>query len=318
LKKITQFFSSDEPTLVTTHINPDGDALGSLLAVTQFLDQRQVPAFPIIDSNIPKRLQFLPGCDRVTILSASHNPKLYHRAIILDVGNLERIGGVRDWIAPNALIANIDHHVSNPAFGAVNILRPECSATTEILWDIAHELGLTITESLATNLYTGIATDTGRFSFSNTTARALTICAKLVELGAKPQMVAKKIYFDRSSHDLKHMGSLLANLQLYDHGRISGIHLHRINEVEDTDTVLDMALSIRNVEVAFMIAPIRGGKSKVSLRSKSFVDVRKIAESFGGGGHPKAAGFRFRIDPQDMQSQLLPVLTDALKHNNPQ
>jgi phosphoesterase RecJ-like protein len=317
LTDIAQFFSGKEPTLITTHVHPDGDALGSMLALTEFLDQRGIPALSVIDSEVPHRFSFLPGSGRVVTPNAHRSFKPYYHAIILDVGNWERIGKVQSMIASDALIANIDHHLSNPGFGSVSILRPECCATAEILWDIAQELHFTITPTLATDLYTGIFTDTGRFQFSNTTSRAFNICAQLVELGAHPEVIAQKIYFDTSFDDIKRVGALLGKIELFDHGRICSIRLNRINEVEDTDAVLDMALSVQGVEVAVLIAPIRGGKSKVSLRSKQFFDVRKIAESFGGGGHPKAAGFRFRIHPDEMQSRLIPVLVDALEHRQP-
>ena len=313
MNDIVQFFSGKEPTLITTHIHPDGDALGSLLAMTEFLEQRGISAFPVLDSEVPSRFSFLLGCHRIETPKTRRTPKQYHRAFVLDVGNWERIGNVQSYVAPDALIANIDHHLSNPGFGTINILKPECCATAEILWDIAQQLSFTITESIATNLYTGIFTDTGRFQFSNTTSRAFGICARLVELGAHPELIAQKIYFDTSFEDIKRIGLLLAKMELFDHGRICSLRLNRINEVEDTDAVLDMVLSVQGVEVAVLIAPIRGGKSKVSLRSKQFFDVRKIAESFGGGGHPKAAGFRFRIDPDEMQNRLIPLLVDALE-----
>ena len=304
--------TGDDPALVTTHINPDGDAVGSVLAFCEFLDQRNIPAFPVIDSEIPRRFSFLPGCDRIATPKSRRSKKPFNRAIVLDVGTRERIGNVQDLISPDSVIANIDHHLSNPGFGNINILKPECSATTEILWEVAEYFGFTITQSLAANLYTGIYTDTGRFQFSNTTARSLFICAKLVELGAQPQVIAENVYFGNTHDHIRRTGELLANMQLFEHGKISAIRLHHMNEVEDTDTVLDMALSIRGVEIAVLIAPIRGGKSKVSLRAKNHVDVREIAESFGGGGHTKAAGFRFRINPDDMQKQLIPILANAL------
>jgi phosphoesterase RecJ-like protein len=314
--ELARFLDGNAPTVVTTHIRPDGDALGALLAVTEFLGQRDIPAIPVVDSSIPHRFSFLPGSNKIATYHALKSQKRYQRVIVLDVGSWERIGKVHHWIAGDAKVANIDHHLSNPGFGAVNILRTECSATTEILWDIAQEFGFEITPDIATHLYTGILTDTGRFQFSNTTARAFAICSQLVELGAQPESIAKQVYFDYSIQDVRKMGKLLGNVQLLDHGRISAIRLKRINEVEDTDSVLDMALSIQGVEIAILIAPIPGGKSKVSLRSKQYVDVRKIAEKFGGGGHTKASGFRFRIDPDEMQDQLLPVLIDALGDMN--
>lgn len=309
---LERFFTGSDRTLVTTHINPDGDAIGSVLAVCEFLDQRNIPAYPIIDSDIPRRFSFLPGRDRIVTPKSRRTRKPFNRVIVLDVGTEERIGNVRDLISPDATIANIDHHLSNHGFGDINILRPECSATTEILWDVANELGFDITESIATNLYTGILTDTGRFQFSNTTARALTICSELLKLGVRPEVIADHVYFDNTYDDIKRAGTLIADMQLYHQGRISAIRLHRINEVQDTDLVLDLALSIRGVQIAVLIAPIPGGKSKVSLRSKNHVDVREIAESFGGGGHTKAAGFRFRIHPDEMQERLIPILVDAM------
>jgi len=312
LIELEQFLTGTDRTLVTTHISPDGDALGSVLALCELLDQREIPAHPIIDSDIPRRFSFLPGRDRIVTPKLHRTRKPFDRIIVLDVGTQERIGNVRDLIAPDARIANIDHHLSNPGFGHVNILRPECCATAEILWDVAGELEIRITDTIATNLYTGIVTDTGRFQFSNTTARSLTICSELIRLGAKPDLIADHVYFDNSYDDIKRAGALIANMQLFHNGRIGAIRLQRINEVEDTDLVLDQALSIRRVQIAVLIAPIPGGKSKVSLRSKNHVDVREIAESFGGGGHTKAAGFRFRIHPDEMQEKLIPILVEAM------
>lgn len=233
--------------------------------------------------------------------------------MIVDAGGLERIGDVQSLIADDAVIFNVDHHLSNDRFGTVNFVDLESSATGELLFLLCREMGIAISPTLANNLYAGLLTDTGRFRHANTTSRVFRIAAELVDAGADVTPITNAMYFNIPAVDVLSVGAIYSTLELFEEGRISTMFARLEHLVEDPDSVVEIALSIRGVSTAALLMETTEGKIRVSLRSRHNVNVAAIAESFGGGGHAKAAGFRMKGTLESVRERLLPVLQAAIR-----
>jgi len=299
--------------LVSTHIHPDPDAIGSALAAREMLVQLGADPQVILGDDVPSRMKVLPGSE--TIIRYPQHPvrEKFGAAVILDAGNLSRIGEPAALIAPDAVIVNIDHHFSTDGFGALNFVSRKAAATAEMLYEMCRALDLTITPDLADNLYAGLLTDTGRFRYGNTTSSVMRMAADLIDAGASIFRITDAMYYDIAPADVRSLGAVYSTLELFADGAISTLFARLDHLVEDPDAVVDTALSIRGVMVAVLMSETWEGKIRVSLRSKSAVNVALIAESFGGGGHEKAAGFRMRGTLESVRERLLPVLTDAVE-----
>lgn len=304
--------SRAKPVLISAHIHPDPDAVGSVLAAAEMV--RQLGGIPriVLESRFAPRLERLPGTDTIESLSSEHRDVPFETALIVDCGNRSRIGDVENLLTAETFVINVDHHVSNDRFGQLNFVDVESSATGELLFLIATALNLNVSASLATNLFAGLLTDTGRFRYSSTTARTLKIAADLRSAGADLTFITNALYYDLPEKDIRSMGTIYSTLDMFDGGKISTLFARRDVLVEDPDSIVDLALSIRGVEIAALLSETESEKIRVSLRSKSFVNVSKIAESFGGGGHERAAGFRMTGTLETVRETMLPALQKAL------
>jgi phosphoesterase RecJ-like protein len=313
LETFREAVSGGETVLVSTHIHPDPDAIGSVLAVREMIEQLGGRPVVVLQDQVPPRCRVLPGAETVVTFSENAATRRFHVAVIVDAGSLSRIGDVQALLEPDARLFNLDHHLSNERFGEVNLVSREYSATAELLYGLCNDLGLTITPTLADNLFAGLLTDTGRFRYSSTTARTFAIAADLAARGAEITRITNAMYFDISAQDILSMGAIYSSLELFGDGRISTLFARLDFLVEDPDSVVDMALSIQNVTVAALLSETPEGKIRVSLRSRDIVNVAAIAEAFGGGGHERAAGFRMRGTLESVRERLLPVLLKALE-----
>jgi len=283
--------------LLTTHENPDGDALGSLLAFDEMmraLGKDSVMFMSASNFPLPHEYQNLP-LDRVQ----NEPPADMHEriAIFLDCGNIDRMPV--DFLQRDGQhIVNIDHHHDNTHFGTVNLVVGDASCTAEILWELSHALGVEITPSMAEALYIALITDTGRFMYENTGARAHVMAAELIEAGVDVAAVYRRLYQDLPFPRLQLLARALAGVRRYDDGRLTVAHLSRGDFGEtgaiesDSEGVVDHLRAVEHTKVAVLVRELldREGR-KVSLRSTDGqVDVSVIARSLGGGGHRQAAG----------------------------
>jgi bifunctional oligoribonuclease and PAP phosphatase NrnA len=310
--------SGGKSVLVSTHIHPDPDAIGSVLAVREILQQLGAAPRVILNDPVPVRCRILPGANEVSVFPRDAIAEKFHVAVIVDSGSRSRIGDVENLLDPDAFIVNLDHHVSNDRFGAVNLIDLESSATGELLFFLCHQLGLKITPSIAHNLFAGVLTDTGRFRYPSTTSRTLSVASELIAAGADTTGLTNALYYDLPAGDVKSLGAIYSTLELFEGDQIPTLFCRLEYLVEDPDTVVDTALSIRGVQIAALLSETPEGKIRVSLRSKNEVNVSLIAAGFGGGGHQKAAGFRMRGTLESVRERLLPVLVDALAAVAPQ
>jgi phosphoesterase RecJ-like protein len=286
--------------LVTTHENPDGDALGSLLAATLALRQLGKDAVMFLNWHAP-----LPGEYRFMDLSDLRRdlpPDVGERVLLaVDCANESRMGEDREFLARAPLVVGVDHHHDNSRFGGVNLVVPDASSTGEILRDVFRELDVEVTPEIAEALYIALVTDTGRFQYANTTPKALRLAAELVECGADVHRVFQGIYESVQFAKLKLLARALDRAQIYDGGRIVVTFLRRNDFAEVgaeepySEGIIDFLRAVEGAELAALIRePPRdeGPTRRVSLRaSVEDVDVSAIARSFGGGGHKQAAGF---------------------------
>jgi phosphoesterase RecJ-like protein len=238
--------------------------------------------------------------------------KRFANVIIVDSGSRTRIGIVEQFIAHDAMVANLDHHISNTRFGTINLVDTDAAASGELLFDLCHELGIDLTGSLATNMLAGVLTDTGRFRHSNTSPRSLEIAARLVEAGADISALTEQLYYSIPEEDVRATGQILDTLRMHADGRISTMHVSIKNAVEDPDNIVDIGRAINGVEVAVLLSEMKDGRIRASLRSNAHVNVSKIAAMFGGGGHERAAGFRMSGTLESVENKLLRKLEEAL------
>lgn len=292
--------------LLGTHENPDGDALGSLVAMHQILVALGKDSVMFMDADefpLPYEYRFFSLEGLVSIPP----PDLRERTIILlDCGNIDR--NPADALRfEGAHIINIDHHHDNTHFGTVNHVVPEASCTAEIVWDLMRGLGVDPTTAIAEALYVGLVTDTGKFMYENTGTRAHVMAAELIDAGVEVHDIYRRIYEGIPYGKLALLARGLANVERYDGGRLMLTRLsaedYREAGAEEnySEGVIDLLRSVEGTVVAALVrdrlGPGQEGLRKVSLRaSDDRIDVSAIARAQGGGGHRQAAGFSTRLE----------------------
>jgi len=304
MEQIIQKIKSSQHILLTSHIVPDGDAVGSLLALGLALGRIDIKTTIYNSSPIPAVYRFLPSVER--IVRHIKKAKTYDTAIVLDCGDLPRIGEVSSSVAQIPVVINIDHHISNTNFGDLQLIDTTACATAEIVYRLIKALKVPIDRDIATSIYTGILTDTGSFRFSNTNQAAFAISNEMAAVGMKPYSVAQRVYGTYSLGRIKLLNLALDSIEISNNGKMSLMTVTKSmleetgTQPEDVDGLINYARRIEDVKIAALIQELRNGigESKnlsryhVSLRSDGTVDVAAIAGFFGGGGHMTAAGFQ--------------------------
>ncbi len=298
LKDIKKIIIEANKIGITFHTSPDGDAIGSALGLLNGLRELGKEVYIISKDTLSEDFSFLPYSEEINgeVKEPIDGTDL---VIVLDCGNLERISA--DLSNFNGMIINIDHHVSNDKYGFINYVDTKAAATAEIVFLLLKEIGYEfsvkeeILKKIGTCLYTSLITDTGSFRHSNVTKRTHEIAGTLIGVGVNNSSIYNNLFDNRSINKLNLMGYAFENAKLYFDGKVvltvlDNNILKKFNsEKEDTSDIIGNLLSLKTVEVAILLKEVEEGV-KCSLRSKYDFDVRKIAEIFGGGGHPKAAG----------------------------
>lgn len=302
---------------IASHSDPDGDALGSLLALGLALSKFGKETTLYNESAIPAVYRFLPAIDR--IVHRLEKPERYDTAVVLDCGDISRLGSARGTIEQIRPLINLDHHISNTGFGDIQWVDTEACATSEIVYRLISEFDVRIDRQMAICIYTGILTDTGSFRFSNTNQAAFEISREMAAIGVEPYEVAQRVYGTYSLGRIKLLNLALDSIEISGNGKLSimTVTKNMLDETgthpEDVDGLINYARRIQDVKVAALIQEPQNGhgqdrdrrKYHVSLRSDGSVDVAAIASSFGGGGHYSAAGFQIETTLPDLKSDII-------------
>lgn len=301
--------------IVGTHLNPDGDALGSALALAAYIDRLGIDVEVLCHHPAPRNLRFLPGVDRVRQSPKEEKADL---AIMVDLENMERLGDVAEWFIQAPRLIVIDHHVPHESPGDLRIVDVTASATALIITRLLQDLGAEITPDMATCLLTGIVTDTGSFRFRNTTPESLSLSAVLLERGADLAKVNEEVFQRKPLASTLLLGHMLDTMRLECGNRIAiGVLAKQDFERamatdEDTEGFVNEMLSIDSVEIAAILREPKPGRIRCSLRSRHDLDVATVAREFGGGGHRNAAGCTLDLALEEAEELLVRRLRQCL------
>ncbi len=292
LREIVAALTGCSTVLISVHKNPDGDALGSQLALMMALEKlgKQVTVYNL--DPVPEIYRFLPRFDRIGHGSAAGGT--YDAFVVLD-GEPDRTG-LFDGSWPARTLINIDHHITNPRQWPLTWLDGDATATGEMVYRLVGALGVPLDREMALCLYTSIFTDTGSFRYSNTTPDSMRIAATLIDAGADPWLVTEHVYESFAFRRIKLLGCVLSGIDRSADGRIawvlvsSDLYQRTGTTAEDTDNFVNFVRSVKGVEVAVLFRQIGPEQYKISLRSKGRVDLSGLATRLGGGGHKNAAG----------------------------
>lgn len=304
--------------LLTSHVNPDGDAIASALGLARVIRNLGKGAVIWNRDATPGIYRPLPGADRIHVASEPPTgfPERFDAAVVLECPSPDRTG-LEEHLA-SLQVVNIDHHLGNQHYGAVNWVDPAAPAVGEMVYRLALALHATVDAETATALYLTLVSDTGGFRFSNATAAAFDAAASLVREGASPPRVSQWLYESRPEGMIRLLGELLRTLELEAGGRLALARLTQEMferagaEPGDAEGLIDYPRSIAGVEAVALIRELPDGGHKVSLRSRGEVDVEKVARQHGGGGHKNAAGCVLESGYDEARRIISESLTAAL------
>lgn len=296
LEEAKAFIQAHDHYLVVSHVNPDGDAIGSTLAVGQMLRFLGKSFAMVNEGEVPFKFGMLPDSGGILNYSVQQGPPSFDCVIAVDCADYQRIGLVKEWFNADTPILNIDHHPTNDGFGRVNLIRADAAATAEVLYDLATLLAISWAKPLADCIYTGLLTDTGGFRYSNTTPRVLKIASEMLEYGVDGNDLADQFLEKLTLSHVMVLQKALAALNFTGDKRIAwvSVSLQDVADAHaqnaDLEGLVNYPRNIEGVEVGLLFKQIDGEKWKVSFRSAGLVDVADVAKHFGGGGHIRAAG----------------------------
>ena len=318
--QLAEALRSHQRFVVMSHLRPDGDAIGCAVALALCLKEMGKEVAVWNHDGTMEKLRFLPGSE--LIVKPPAEPQEFDVAIALDTSTQQRLGDCPAALRSAKLWINIDHHISNTGYGDLVYIDAHAPAAGQIVFELIRAAGLPLTEAIANNLWAAIATDTGSFQYSNTTARTFEICAELIAAGVNVGKISEHLFQTHPRSRLELLRALLNTMQFTCGGRTASFALTRstVAEVgaspEDTEGLIDTLRGTEGVLVAafFEEMEIPEGRVRVSLRSKDpRYDVCKICAQFGGGGHVLAAGARVVGDLATVQTKVLKAISDAIQ-----
>jgi phosphoesterase RecJ-like protein len=316
VEKFLQLIKMNKRFLIGCHVHPDGDAIGSVLALGILLKKAGKQVEMLCADGVPTVYQFLEGSALIkTTLDTAYDPEVL---ICADCAEKDRIALPPEaWASPGLLVVNLDHHITNSQFGDINLVDPDAAATGELLFRIMKQGRLRINPAIAAALYTAIATDTGFFRYDCTSAYTLETVSWLVKkYQVKPAKIAEQVHEQKSFNSIKLLGEILRTMQVGLGGKVAWIVLDQASlnrypvENEETESYVNFARSIEGVEVGIIFKELKPNEFKVSWRSTEAVDVSKLAAKFGGGGHARAAGCNITGSVDEVVKLVLDFVSD--------
>ncbi len=321
LDQIGRVLRENERFAVLSHVRPDGDALGSQLALALSLQQLGKKVRVWNEDGMLEKYSFLPRGDLLT--KPPHTAEDVDAAIALDTAIQNRLGTAFTAVRSAKIWINIDHHLSNPGYGDLVHVDPTAPATGQIIFDLIKSQGFPFDREIAENLYAAISTDTGSFQYPKTSARTFEVAAELVCTGIDVGQLSQQLYENYPRRRVELLRELLRTMRFERDGRVASFSLALQTAAElqvlpeDNEGLIDHLRAIRGVIVAVFFEELADGKVRVSMRSKSdAVDVCAICQKFGGGGHTLAAGARVRGTLAEVERNVLEEICDVVKSHS--
>lgn len=316
IEAICRVFREKDRFLIACHENPEGDAIGSQLALALALRKMGKTVTVLNADPVPGNLAFLPGADTVV---HKEDGSRYDVAVIVDCGSRDRTGCVQEELGKPPVTVNIDHHRTNGFGGDYCLVDPDAPATGMLVHRILEAMGLGIDYDIAVNIYVAILTDTGSFHYANTSPEAFRIAGEMVARGIDPWAVAEKVYESQSADRLRLLGRVLSSLEITAGGKVAAITTLKSDLADFSarkdflEGFINYPRSVIGVEVAVSFREEDAREFRVSFRSKGRVDVSSVAQSFGGGGHRNAAGCTVQGPLPDVKEKVFGALEAALR-----
>ena len=313
LSQVVELIENKEKFAITTHVRPDGDGIGSSLGLRWLLTSLGKEAEVIVRDEIPNSYKNLPGAE--SIRRVSEIDCEYDAVFVMECSDMDR-PGIK--LLEKQLVVNIDHHATCEHFGTINWIDPTASAVGEMIYNLCKAIGGKVSSEIAECVYMALVTDTGSFHFPNTSERTLKVASELVKAGANPSQVSEAVYNSYSWSRIALMQMVIATLKRSADGRIAWMRQTR-EMVEKTGAVdgdnngfVNIPLSAQEVFASFYMREVGQGAYRVSLRSKGEINVARIAEMFGGGGHKNAAGCRLEGSWDELELLLVKALAEEI------
>jgi phosphoesterase RecJ-like protein len=317
LSQVVELIEAKRKFAITSHRRPDGDSLGSSLGLYWLLRALDKDVEVIMRDPVPHAYQQLPGVKNVRVTPAVDDS--YHAVFVIECSDVSRPGLEE---LEKQFVVNIDHHSTTALFGKINWIDSTASAVGEMIYNLCKATGVRVTKEIAECVYTALITDTGSFHFSNTTERTFKVASELLRTGVKPAKAAEAVFASYPWSRILLMGAVLSTARRDSSGRVALLrhslemqHSAHASD-EDADGFVNYPLTVGEVEAVAMLRESEPGVYRTSLRSKGEVNVAKVAEKFGGGGHRNAAGCTLRGTWEEAEEKIVALLQDAVERAN--
>ncbi len=317
LSQVVELIEKKDRFAITSHVRPDGDSLGSSLGLYWLLKALNKDVEVIMRDLAPHSYRQLPGADAVRVTPAVD--RVYEAVFVIECSDIDRPGLID---LEKQFVVNIDHHSTTELFGTINWIDSTASAVGEMIYNLCKATGVRVTKEIAECVYTALLTDTGSFHYSNTTERTFKIASELVRTGVKPAKTAEAIFGSYQWPKIQLLSQVLGTAKRDETGHVAWmqqtLEMQKQTHAsdEDADGFVNYPLAVSEVEATALFKECSPGVYRTSLRSKGDVNVAKIAEQFGGGGHRNAAGCTLKGDLEEIEQKLVPLMQDAVKRAN--
>jgi phosphoesterase RecJ-like protein len=314
LSQVVELIENRQNFAITTHIKPDGDGVGSSLGLCWLLRSLGKSAEVVVRGDIPLAYRSLPGAGDIRDIEMVD--KTYDAIFVIECSDLQRPGIVG---LDEQFTVNIDHHATSEHFGTVNWIDSTASAVGEMIYNLVKAIGGRVTREIAECVYMALVTDTGSFHFSNTTERTLKVASELIKAGAKPAEISEAVYNNYPWSRIELMRQVMSTVKRDESGKVASLRqtLKMREEAEavdgDNNGFVNIPLAARDILACVYMREIGNNAYRVSLRSKGDINVAKVAERWGGGGHRNAAGLRIEGDWNEKEEELVEAVRDAVE-----
>ncbi len=318
IEDIRELLTRGKRILVATHLDPDGDAIGTQLAFGAYFRDLGKDVVLLHDSTIPDKYRFLSGVEDILAVDEFKGTNEFDTLLVLECPSLKRLGRIAELIGENTVIVNIDHHQNSDPLGTVNWIDNRSSSVGEMACEYFRAVSYKPSPEVAEQLYTAILTDTGRFRYDSTSPRTMLLAGELIGYGADPQKICTSVYYDIRPSTMKLIGQVLSGIEYHDEGRICLLTLtHKMLKDTGADEsavegLVDHTMYGQGVIVGALLKERDEGCTRVSLRANNGIDVAQIAREFGGGGHLRASGCNLPHALDEARQVVLRLLSEAI------